>query len=66
MNAKYNEAKNAMVDQSIEWQPLSTCTPGATVWLLTIGNVSIKGRYRPGDKGVKGWYPMPNIPHWMK
>lgn len=66
MNAKYNEQKNAVVDQDIEWRSLDTCRPGATVWLLTVGNVAIKGQYRRGDAGVKGWFPMPNIPEWMK
>ena len=66
MNATYNQQKNAVVDQNVEWQPLSTCTPGATVFLLTIGNVAIKGPYRPGDTGVKGWFPFPNIPESMK
>lgn len=66
MNARYNRDKNAVVDQNIKWQPLSTCRPGATVFLLTTGNVAIKGQYKAGDTGVKGWYPMPNIPEDMK
>ena len=65
-NYNYNQRHNAVVDQTIEWQPLETCRPGAKVLLLTDGNVAILGSYRPGDPGIKGWSPLPNIPEWMK
>lgn len=61
-----NQARNAAVDQAIEWRPLDTCPRGVTVWLLTRYNKGIEGRYNPDDKGVKGWYPFPNIPEDMK
>ena len=66
MNPTYNSRHGVVVDQSIEWQPLETCRPGADVWLLTTGLVGIRGRYDPGDTSIIGWFPMPNIPDWMK
>lgn len=61
-----NQEKRAVVDQSIEWKPLDSCPRGSLVWLLSTHNNSFKGIYKDGDTGVKGWYPHPNIPEWMK
>lgn len=66
MNPTYNSRHGTIVDQEIEWQPLATCRPGADVQLLTKGLVGIRGRYDPSDKDVIGWFPMPNVPQWMK
>ena len=66
MKPAYNSRHGTIVAQDIEWQPLETCRPGADVQLLTKGLVGIRGRYDPKDTSVIGWFPMPNIPAWMK
>ena len=66
MNSVHNPITNAIVDQTLEWLPIETCPHGAVVWLLTVGNMSVKSQYRRGDTDVKGWFPMPNIPDHMK
>ena len=66
MKPVYNPTNNAVVDQAVEWLPIDTCPHGATVLLLTAGNVAVKGQYRRGDNDIKGWFPLPNIPRNMK
>jgi hypothetical protein len=56
----------AAVDQDYFWQPLSTCPLSAKVQLLTAGGVAVYGQYSKGQKGYKGWAPLPKKPEWMK
>lgn len=56
----------AAVDQDYFWQPLSTCPLSAKVQLLTTGGVAVYGQYGKGQKGYKGWAPLPKKPEWMK
>ena len=56
----------AAVDQDYFWQPLETCPAGAKVQLLTDGGIAVYGQYSRGQRGFKGWAPLPKKPEWMK
>lgn len=65
-NVKLTGDRAAAVDQTYFWQPLKTCPLSAKVQLLTEGGVAVYGQYNKGQKGYKGWAPLPKKPEWMK
>ena len=56
----------AVVDEAIEWRPISYCPPRRKVLLLTDGGVAVLGTWDGASTWAIAWAPLPVIPPWLR
>ena len=56
----------AVVDEAIEWRPISYCPPRRKVLLLTDGGVAVLGTWDGASTWAIAWAPLPVIPAWLR
>lgn len=56
----------AVVDEAVEWRPMSYCPPRRKVLLLTDGGVAVLGAWDGVATWAIAWAPLPVIPAWLR
>lgn len=56
----------AVVDEAVEWRPISYCPPRRKVLLLTDGGVAVLGTWDGVSTWAIAWAPLPVIPAWLR
>ena len=56
----------AVVDEAVEWRPISCCPPRRKVLLLTDGGVAVLGTWDGHATWAVAWAPLPVIPAWLR
>lgn len=56
----------AVVDEAVEWRPMSYCPPRRKVLLLTDGGVAVLGTWDGVSTWAIAWAPLPVIPAWLR
>lgn len=56
----------AVVDEAVEWRPMSYCPHRRKVLLLTDGGVAVLGTWDGVSTWAIAWAPLPVIPAWLR
>lgn len=56
----------AVVDEAVEWRPMSYCPPRRKVLLLTDGGVAVLGTWDGVSTWAIAWAPLPVIRAWLR
>lgn len=56
----------AVVDEAVEWRPISYCPTHRKVLLLTDGGVAVLGAWDGRATWAIAWAPLPVIPRWLR